>query len=114
MRADSSGRSICSASLCNVSGGERRSACSEPPSHIVDNRSDLWVRIAVAEVRHEARGVGEAKMSAPDEGLGGVGARRIVGGPAASKHNRGKQPTPRSTGLDASRRCPGPSATGTV
>jgi hypothetical protein len=83
MRADSSRRSICSASLCNVSGGERRSACSEPPSHIVDNRSDLWVRIAVAEVRHEARGVGEAKMSAPDEGLGGVGARRIVGGPAA-------------------------------
>ena len=43
------------------------------------------VRITLAEIGHEADGLGKDKMSAPDEGLGRVGAGGVVSGPPSNE-----------------------------
>ena len=50
------------ASFCNITGGERGGTCSQPPGHIIHDRSDFGVRVAVTEVGHKSSSFGDAKM----------------------------------------------------
>jgi hypothetical protein len=71
------------ASLGYVTRGKRRGPGSESSGHVINDRREFRVRIAIAKVGHEAGGFPDAKVRPADEGLRVVSAPRIVRGPAA-------------------------------
>jgi hypothetical protein len=53
-------RSVCLAPHCNLT--ENRGPGSETSSQIVDNRSNLPIRIASTKVGHQSRSFGDTKV----------------------------------------------------
>src|SRR5262249_10232747 len=78
-------RSVGLATLGDLTWREHGGTGAEASCQVIDDLGNLQVRIALTKIRHESRGLGDAKMCAVDERLGGVSPRGVVRGPPSDE-----------------------------